>query len=117
MTMTGVGVGVAPFVGAGVGTTTVAVGGTAVGGTAVAVGRTVGDGAGVIVGRNGVGAPGVAKLSFGLTGVCVGGAVGVLWHAARARAAIRRTTEGRFEFLRMCRQLCRLGRGMNLTVG
>ena len=111
MTMTGVGVGVAPFVGASVGTGTVTVGGTA-----VAVGRTVGDGAGVIVGRNAVGAPGVAKVSFGLTGVCVGGAAGVLWQAARARAAINPTTEGRFEFLRMCRQLCRLGRGMNLTV-
>ena len=112
--MTGVGVGVAPFVGNGVGTAFVV--GTAVAGTAVAVGRTVGDGTGVIVGRNGVGAPGVAKVSFGLTGVCVGGAAGVLWQAAKARAAIRIATEGRFEFLRMCRQLCRLGRGMNLTV-
>jgi len=112
--MTGVGVGVPPFVGVSVGSATVA--GTAVGGTAVAVGRTVGDGAGVIVGRNGVGAPGVAKVSVGLTGVCVGGAAGVLWQAARARVAIRIAIEGRFEFLRMCRQLCRLGRGMNLTV-
>ena len=110
--MTGVGVGVPTLVGASVGTVTVA--GTALGGTAVAVGRTVGGG--VIVGRNGVGAPGVAKVSLGLIGVCVGGTAGVLWQAARARAAIRRTTEGRFEFLRMCRQLCRLGRGMNLTV-
>lgn len=95
-----------------VGTATVAIGGTA-----VAVGRTVGEGTGVIVGRNGVGAPGVAKVSVGLTGVCVGGAAGVLWQAARARAAIRTATEGRFGLLRMCRQLCRLGRGMNLTVG
>ena len=99
MTMTGVGVGVPALVGARVGAATVA--GAAVGGTVVAVGRVVGDGAGVIVGRNGVGAPGVAKVSCGLTGGCVGGNTGVFWQAARARAAINPTTKGRCEFLRM----------------
>ena len=115
--MTGVGVGVPALVGASVGATTVTVAGTAVAGTAVAVGRVVGDGGGVIVGRNGVGAPGVANVSRGLTGVCVGGAAGVPWQAARASVAINARAVGRLEFLRMCRQLCRLGRGMNLTVG
>ncbi len=94
--MTGVGVGVPTRVGATVGTGTVGVGGTV-----VTVGRRVGDGTGVIVGRNGFGAPGVAKVSCGLTGVWVGGAAGVLWQAARTRAAINPTTKGRCEFLRM----------------